>query len=510
MKTTESTRRKRAGRGLAAILLALSAVVPATLAASAAADVQPGDSVWIGAKQGYPGAGMFPLYAETPADIANPGEPDLWAYCIEHDVSARTGLDGVLGDYAAFPGSNNFTDPVIQARVYWTLTHAYPAASLADLEVAAGITGLSRNDAIEAAQYAIWNFTDLWSDPGTAWAWETPNSEAVYHYLVDGALAGAGSTPPAAQTVSVSVTGPATAGTAGTLVGPFLLATDQPTARVSADPAYTITDATGTAVDTNAVVDGQELYLDLRGVAAAGSTTVTATVDGATGTGLVVTVPAAAPGVHAQTIAVVAAQNATTDASAAVAWAAAAVPAIGTTLTDAADADKVLPSTGGTLVDRIAYTGLTPGIEYTVAGELMRKSDASATGIVGSTTFTPASADGTVDVTFTVPSGYAGQTLVAFEHLYAGATATGTPVASHADIDDASQTITVAAAPVVVGSPTTPGSSVGSGTGTGNGTGSALAATGGALPLGLATAAALAVIAGSALVIARRRRALTD
>ncbi len=493
-------------------MLAIAAVVPASLAAPAAA-VESGDSVWIGARQGYSGTGIFPLYAETPADVSNPGEPDLWAYCIEHDVSARTSVEGVLGEYAAFPGSNNFTDPVIQARVHWTLTHAYPAASLADLEVAAGITGLSRNDAIEAAQYAIWNFTDLWSDPGTGWSWETPNSEAVYHYLVDGALAGAGSTPPAAQTVSVSVTGPSAAATAGTLVGPFLVSTDQPTARVSADPAYTITDATGMAIDANAVVDGQELYLDLRSVAAAGSTTVTATVDGATGTGMVVTVPSTTPGVHAQTIGVVAAQDATTDSSAEVIWAAAAVPAIGTTLTDAADDDKVLASTGGTLVDAIAYTGLTPGTEYTVAGELMRKSDASATGIVGSTTFTPTSADGTVDVTFTVPSGYAGQSLVAFEYLYVGATTTGTPIATHADIDDASQTVAVAAAPVVVGGPTASGSSGGNGTGTGGGTGTgaALAATGGALPIALASAAALAVLAGAALVVARRRRgALTD
>ena len=503
MKTTESTRRLRAGRGVTAVLLAIAAALPASLAASAAAAVQPGDSVWIGTREGYPGTAIFPLYATMPADPSAPGEPDLWAYCVEHDVSARTAVAGVVGDYASFPGANNFTDPAIQARVHWTLTHSYPAVSLADLEVAAGITGLSRNDAIEATQYAIWNFTDLWSDPGTPWAWETPNSEAVYHYLVDGALAGAGATPPAPQTVSVSVTGPSTTASADTLVGPFLVTTDQPTARVSADPAFTITDASGTPIDANAVVDGQELYLDLRGVTASGSTTITATVDGASGTGLVVTVPSTTPGVHAQTIAVVAAQTATTDASAAVTWAAAAVPAIGTTLIDAADADKVLASTGGALIDRIAYTGLIPGAEYTVAGELMRQSDAAATGILGSTTFTPISADGTVEVTFTVPSGYAGQSLVAFEYLFVGATATGTPVASHADVDDAAQTVAVAAAVAVVGAPT--------GAGSGSGTGSALAATGGALPLGLASAAALAVIAGAALVIAHRRRgALTD
>jgi hypothetical protein len=197
----------------------------------------------------------------------------------------------------------------------------------------------------------------------------------------------------------------------------------------------------------------------------------------------------------------VAAQTATTSASAAINWLAApgtpATPAIGTTLVDAADEDQVLPWNGGTLVDRIAYTGLIPGTEYTVSGELMRKADASATGITGSTTFTPASADGSVDITFVVPTGYAGSSLVAFERLFLGGTATGSPVATHTDIDDADQTVAVSAAPVTK-APTTIGTS--------SGNGAALAATGGLPPIGLASAAALAVVAGAALIIARRRR----
>ncbi len=505
VKTREERRAVRTRRSITAVVLALSVVAPASFTATAAvADaVESGDAVWIGSRagHGYAGTAIFPIHGETPADPSAPGEPDLWAYCIEHDVSALTGLSGVVSDRAGYLGSNRFTDPAVQARVQWTLTHSYPAVDLLELEAAAGITALSRDDAIEATQYAIWNFTDLWSDPSTPWAWETPNSEAVYHYLVEGALAGAGPTPTAPQAVSVSVAGPATAPIAGSLAGPFVVTTDQPSARVFTDPAYPLTDATGSAVDADAVVDGQELYIDLRGVADSGSTTLTAVVDGTAATGLVVSVPTV-PGEtptsasHAQSIILVGASDATTSASAVMTWAAAASPTIGTTLTDAADGDRMLPSTGGALVDRIAYTGLTPGTAYTVSGALIRKSDASATGITGSTTFTPTAAEGTVEVAFTVPAGYAGQTLVAFEYLFLGATTDGAPIATHADLGDADQTVSIMAAPVVGAPETVAGTSAGA---------TRLAATGGALPIGLSSAALLAVLAGAALMAVRRQ-----
>lgn len=448
MKTREKTRRTRGARGAAAILLALAAIVPASLAAPAVA-VTDGDAVWIGARQGHPGSAMFAVYAETPADPAAPGEPDLWAYCIEHDVSPLTRIEGVAGDRTGFLGSNKFTDPVVQSRVHWTLTHGYPAVDLPDLAAAVGLTGLSRDDAIEATQYAIWNFTDLWSDPTTAWNWESPDSEAVYRYLVLGALAAADATPPAVAGVSVSVAGPPTA-TAGTLAGPFVVSTDAQSASVSSTAALAITDAAGNPIDTTAVGNGQELYLDLRGVADAGAATITATVDGSGASGLIVSVPTtpgATPtaGTHAQSLILAAAADATTSASTVLGWAAIAPASIGTTLVDAADDDRVLPWDGGTAVDTIAYTGLTPGTEYTVSGKLMRAADGSRTGIEGSTTFTPASADGAVEVTFTIPRGYAGESLVAFEQL----TSNGVPIAEHTDIDDANQTVTLEAAPSI-------------------------------------------------------------
>ncbi|WP_433675880.1 VaFE repeat-containing surface-anchored protein [Microbacterium gorillae] len=125
-----------------------------------------------------------------------------------------------------------------------------------------------------------------------------------------------------------------------------------------------------------------------------------------------------------------------------------AIPAIGTTLVDSADGDQVLPWEGGTVVDTVSYTDLTPGVTYTVQGELMLKSTGAGTGITGTTTFTPTVANGTTTVSFAVPSGYAGEVLVAYETLFDSADLT-TVVAEHADINDAAQTVTVSPAPAI-------------------------------------------------------------
>lgn len=442
------------GRAAATLLLAVAALIPAAVAApaSAAADIEPGTPVWVGPTVGYPGTHITPVYIPVPADTSNPGTPDYWAYCIEQRITVRSNTSAVVGDLSSYLGSNFFISPAVQAKVHWVISHAYPAVSLADLATASGATDLTLNDAIEGAQYAIWRYTDLGFDAN--WAWETPASEAVYRYLVNGANADTNQTPPTTADIDVSVTGPATAGVAGTLVGPFTVSTNQPTARVSADPAHTITDASGAPVDVNAVVDGQQLYLDLRGATAAGTATITATVDGADGTGMIVSTPVVGSTTptaeaHRQSQILVAAANATTSASAAGSWTAAAAPAIGTTLTDASDEDHVLSWRGGQLIDSVSYTGLVSGAEYTITGELMRKSDGSATGITGSTTFTAAASEGVVEVAFTVPAGFAGQSLVAFETLYAGDTAEGTVVAEHKDIADVNQTVSVAAAPAI-------------------------------------------------------------
>ena len=73
------------------LVLALGAVVVPSWTPSASADVVPGDSLWVGPKmQGYSGSGIHGIFEDTPADTSNPGTPDYWGYCIEHDVSAKS------------------------------------------------------------------------------------------------------------------------------------------------------------------------------------------------------------------------------------------------------------------------------------------------------------------------------------------------------------------------------------------------------------------------------------
>ena len=495
--SAEQVRRGRTGGWAGVALLALGILGVGGMGAAAAAAVVPGDAVFIGSKQGYGGTGMFPIWS----DGLQVGDPDYWAYCIEHDVTARTGLLGTAGDMSSYLGANYFTAPAVQGKVLWVLAHSYPAVDLESFGAAAGVPALTRNDAIEAAQYAIWRYTDLTFD--AAWAWETPESEAAYWYLVNGANASPGLTP-ADFVVDVDVSVPGAAQTAGTLVGPVVVNTDQASVAVSVNPAVSVTDAAGQPVDLSAVVDGAELYLDLRATTAGGSATVRATAQGSSSTGQVISVPNAPGGTptaadHAQSIILVAPQTTGTTAEAVVQWAAqpgAVEPAIGTSLVDAADGDRVLSGNGGTVIDTVSYRDLVPGNEYTVSGELMDKADGGATGITGSTTFIPTSANGSIDVTFSVPAEFAGTVLVAFEWLFDGADGVGEPIAVHTDLDDAAQTVTVQ--PAASSAPTVPAPTPARG--------GVLAATGSSVPVEAVAGAVLALLIGGVLLRARRRR----
>lgn len=119
-------------------------------------------------------------------------------------------------------------------------------------------------------------------------------------------------------------------------------------------------------------------------------------------------------------------------------------PTLGTTAT--VDGSHTADPTGEiTIVDVVEYTGLTPGKLYTISGVLMDK----ATGepllvdeaeVTAEVEFTPESADGTVELTYTLDaSALAGTTIVVFETLYSD----GVEIAAHADINDEAQTITI-------------------------------------------------------------------
>ena len=119
-------------------------------------------------------------------------------------------------------------------------------------------------------------------------------------------------------------------------------------------------------------------------------------------------------------------------------------PRIGTTAT--VDGQHTADPTGEiTIVDVVEYTGLTPGKTYTISGVLMDKAtnqpllvdDAEVT---AEAEFTPESADGTVELTYTLDaSALAGTTIVVFETLYQD----DVEIAAHADINDENQTVEI-------------------------------------------------------------------
>ncbi|WP_259473717.1 VaFE repeat-containing surface-anchored protein [Corynebacterium diphtheriae] len=103
--------------------------------------------------------------------------------------------------------------------------------------------------------------------------------------------------------------------------------------------------------------------------------------------------------------------------------------------------DNVLDSTGGTIADVISYEGLVPGKKYRVKGELMDKETRNGTGITSQKTFIAEDTNGEVEVEFILGSGFAGKDLVVFETLMDDR---GIEVATHKDIESASQTVSVA------------------------------------------------------------------
>lgn len=125
---------------------------------------------------------------------------------------------------------------------------------------------------------------------------------------------------------------------------------------------------------------------------------------------------------------------------------------IGTTLTDAQDADHTaIARKGVTLVDTVAFEGLeTAGSPYTLVGTLVDKEtgepieDAGGNNVTASIEFLPLKSNGSQDVSFEFDASLLdGKSVVAFERLYRN----GAPIAEHADIDDEGQTVVFEAEP---------------------------------------------------------------
>ena len=130
-------------------------------------------------------------------------------------------------------------------------------------------------------------------------------------------------------------------------------------------------------------------------------------------------------------------------------------PKLSTTATDALDGDKnLIGEDNASIVDTVHYMNVTPGKTYKVSGTLYEKVtdkdgkvtkkqllDADGNPVTAETEFIPETAFGDVDVTFAFDASdlKAKDKVVAFESL----SLNGKELASHADIEDKSQTVTI-------------------------------------------------------------------
>ena len=130
-------------------------------------------------------------------------------------------------------------------------------------------------------------------------------------------------------------------------------------------------------------------------------------------------------------------------------------PKLSTSAADALDGDKnLIGEDSATVVDTVHYNNVTPGKTYKVTGTLYEKVtdkdgkvskkqllDADGNPVTAETEFVPEASFGDVDVTFTFDASdlKAKDKVVAFESL----SLNGKELASHADIEDKSQTVTI-------------------------------------------------------------------
>ena len=127
------------------------------------------------------------------------------------------------------------------------------------------------------------------------------------------------------------------------------------------------------------------------------------------------------------------------------------VPKIKTTAS--IDGKRELTTAGKvTIEDVVSYTNLIPGTEYTIRGTLMNKVTGEVFTVNGETItaevkFTPENRNGEVNVTFTFDAHdlTAGTKLVVFESLYRE----NVEIATHKDIEDKDQTVTITPLPDV-------------------------------------------------------------
>ena len=394
------------------------------------AEGQGGYAVTMGGERSGVHTTLFPVYTA-------PGKkPNQLAYCIEYTVNARFDSNLSVGGWAQFPGNNRFSkDESVREHVAWIVYNSYPNRSVAELSQTSGITGLTEKDAITATQAAIWSLTDTGALKAVSGVDSATQKriKALFTYLTGPTNVGRAEV----LEPSLSVTATSASGLVGTRVGPLAITSTEDTLALTTTSPYPIVDGAGQPVDLNAVPGNAELYVDVPAGVPAGGAEFAVELTGSRYTGLLVI--NATKKTHYQTLMIASSDEVKANATAYAAWEDA--PVITTTASDASDGDKNLDQDGPvSVIDTVNYSGLIPGREYTVNGELMIRDGetAAGTGILASLAFTPQQANGSVDLTFDIPEGeLLDAHIVVFERLFYA----GTQIAEHTDITSEAQSV---------------------------------------------------------------------
>lgn len=142
------------------------------------------------------------------------------------------------------------------------------------------------------------------------------------------------------------------------------------------------------------------------------------------------------------------------------------------TTAELSGAKAITAGEGATVNDKVTYSGLKAGAEYTLVGTLVKKSDGSIVGSPVTVAGLKAEADGSGSWKMSIPltakdtAGLTdGEKLVVFEKAYVGnlpeagtaPAGTYTPILAHEDLEDASQTVNVVKPTTPPYTPGTPG-----------------------------------------------------
>lgn len=187
---------------------------------------------------------------------------EILTYCV--DIKVGEGHDGTTMTQVPWTSYPDQSAPFNknEGQINWVLHNSYPTLDVAALSKVAGTpTTLSKDEAVEGTQAAIWHFSD-----GTDLAAKgnDANVTALYDYLVKNAVDLP--QPPADPTLTLN-SPDSTSGNPGDKIGPFTVDTNLQllalTSQVPSGVKVEAVDASGNAVDPNKIVNGTKVYFDV-------------------------------------------------------------------------------------------------------------------------------------------------------------------------------------------------------------------------------------------------------